>query len=885
MKSRGSELYRRCIMGRHSRTLRVFLCLLITVAMATGCAKSAVTSVTEFPSATSKALLFTPIPAISPKTETSHQSEIATKFSGQIANIDLNDTAALATLFRISGDLEAAQSSGSLLHEEVAGIRAFLMEKISDWVNVRRERLDRLSPVSAQSQNVWPPRDRELLNGAAERIERYRKGNVTIFVNDEAGLQINNATVQIDMLRHDFLFGTTIFELFNGGSLEKDYEDKFAQLFNYATLPFYWSQYESWQGRENETRLKNMAAWASDHGITTKGHPLVWPAYAVPNWAIPLSSTTMDEVQHDRVTRIVERFRGLINYWDVVNEATNGSGFVKPFDDWMKVHTSPGAVALALRWARASNPEATLLLNDYEISDKYRVFLKDVQAAGGKFDVIGIQSHMHTGQWTLGKVWDTCERFKDFNLPLHFTETTVLSGNLKTDNDWMGPHPGWDTTPDGEARQGEYVPALYTILFSHPSLQAITWWDLSDFNSWQGAPSGLIRKDMTSKPAYERLMQLIQTDWWTNTSSGTDSQGKAAMRGFGGQYLLTVKSGTRSTKTLISIKANQDNIFEVRLPKYNTPPIKPGVTTVLPSAAPSVIGIATPTTPAGNPQFTQTPTILTQYGTLEPDVVYGMAGGVELKMGIWQPKQSNNKKPVIIFVHSGGFMSGDKSEIATSPMAAHWLGRGYLVASVNYRLSPKYIFPAEVEDVKCSVRFLRQNAVKYGINPDKIGACGVSAGGYLVNMMGLCDASAGFDNSGGYFNQSSKVQAVANLFGISDIIYQYEQSKYEGANGPTSKFIGGADKFYEIAPKANPINYVSSDDPPFLIMHGDQDDQVLPKQSEVLHNKLIAAKVSSTLVWVKNAGHGFAPIGQEPVSPATLARNTMIADFFDKYLK
>jgi dipeptidyl aminopeptidase/acylaminoacyl peptidase len=134
-------------------------------------------------------------------------------------------------------------------------------------------------------------------------------------------------------------------------------------------------------------------------------------------------------------------------------------------------------------------------------------------------------------------------------------------------------------------------------------------------------------------------------------------------------------------------------------------------------------------------------------------------------------------------------------------------------------------------------------------------------------------------------NRSSKVQAVADLYGISDIVFQYEQSKAEGPNGPTSKFIGGADKFYEIAPKANPINYVSSDDPPFLIMHGDKDVDVIPAQSETLYNKLVAAKVPATLVWVRNAQHGFHFSGKEPVTPAEMERNTMIADFFDKYLK
>jgi acetyl esterase/lipase len=275
-----------------------------------------------------------------------------------------------------------------------------------------------------------------------------------------------------------------------------------------------------------------------------------------------------------------------------------------------------------------------------------------------------------------------------------------------------------------------------------------------------------------------------------------------------------------------------------------------------------------------------------QYGIVQPDVVYAVAGGIELKMDIYYPKQYGAKVPVVIYVHDGRFAVGDKRAPMLETMTTQLLPRGYMVVSLNYRLVPDGgIFPLPVEDVKSAVRYIRGNATKYRIDATKIGVIGGSAGGYLVNMVGLCDASAGFDNSGGYLEQSSRVQAVVDLYGITDIVMQYDTGRIEGPNGPVSTFIGNPNQFQEIAAKATPLNYVSIDDPPFLIMHGDKDTAVIPKQSEMLYNKLLAANVPATLVWVKNAGHSFGQVGQDPISPSLSEIANMIADFFDKYLK
>lgn len=128
-----------------------------------------------------------------------------------------------------------------------------------------------------------------------------------------------------------------------------------------------------------------------------------------------------------------------------------------------------------------------------------------------------------------------CQRFARFQKPLHFTENTFVSGPGKWE-DWQ------KTTPDGEQQQAKDAALFYTILFSHPAVEAITWWDLSDQGAWQRAPAGLIRDDMSPKPAYEALHKLIKGDWWTRTELKTDAQGKIALRGFLGQYAVRVKT-------------------------------------------------------------------------------------------------------------------------------------------------------------------------------------------------------------------------------------------------------------------------------------------------------------------------------------------------------
>jgi endo-1,4-beta-xylanase len=149
-----------------------------------------------------------------------------------------------------------------------------------------------------------------------------------------------------------------------------------------------------------------------------------------------------------------------------------------------------------------------------------------------------------------------CERFAPFGVPLHFTETTIVSGP-RTDA-------GWETTPEGEQKQADEVERFYTVLFSHPAVQAITWWDFADRNAWQGAPAGFLRKDLSPKPVYDRLMGLIKGEWWTQ-EEGTATGGRLTVRAFYGQYRITAKAGGREATVEFHLTKDGEHSVTVRL--------------------------------------------------------------------------------------------------------------------------------------------------------------------------------------------------------------------------------------------------------------------------------------------------------------------------------
>lgn len=397
----------------------------------------------------------------------------------------------------------------------------------------------------------------ELLATADSRIEKIRKADVTVRVVDRQGKPVAGAQVEIQQTRHAFLFGCNIFPLFNyQGEQHEKYGSQFAALLNYATLAFYWGAYEPERGRKGRDLQERIARWCQQHGIATKGHPLVWHE-VFPRWA----PNEVDEVKpllRDRVKEIVSQFRGLIDRWDVVNEATVSERFNNGVANWVKRDGAAAMVTECLQWAREANPKAILLYNDFNISPAFERLVEELIRRKAPLDAIGIQSHMHGGEWPLERAWQVCETYSRFGKPLHFTETTVLSG----EHGYERPRP-WPTTPEGEARQADYVEQFYTILFSHPAVEAITWWDFMD-GGWMGAPAGLVRADLSPKPVYHRLMRLIKGKWWTQDTTRTNARGEAKLRGLLGDYRVTVSAPTGKRTWPFTLKRGK-NEWVIRL--------------------------------------------------------------------------------------------------------------------------------------------------------------------------------------------------------------------------------------------------------------------------------------------------------------------------------
>jgi endo-1,4-beta-xylanase len=410
------------------------------------------------------------------------------------------------------------------------------------------------SPVSSQELSAV-----EIIEQAPERIRQHRTAELVVNVVDGKAQPVDGARVEVRQTRHKFLFGCNIFGWGQPNEEDKaQYRDQFAALLNFATLPFYWGGFERQKGQPRYAEIDLVAAWCREHGITTKGHPLVWNhAAGTPRW-LPDDPEEVVALSEARVEEIVSRYKGRNDIWDVVNEATDpfraGPDFTGPMTEAWKAAGQIPFATKAFHIAREANPEATLLINDYRTDPAYERVIEQLVDEEGKplYDVIGIQSHMHGGAWPTERIWEVCERFSRFGVPLHFTETTIVSGPRTED--------GWETTPEGEQKQADEVERFYTVLFSHPAVEAITWWDFADRNAWQGAPAGFLRKDLSPKPVYERLMGLIKGEWWTE-EEGTTADGTLTVRAFYGDYEITVRSG--DTERTVRFRLTKDGEHSV----------------------------------------------------------------------------------------------------------------------------------------------------------------------------------------------------------------------------------------------------------------------------------------------------------------------------------
>ncbi len=269
--------------------------------------------------------------------------------------------------------------------------------------------------------------------------------------------------------------------------------------------------------------------------------------------------------------------------------------------------------------------------------------------------------------------------------------------------------------------------------------------------------------------------------------------------------------------------------------------------------------------------------------TIYKDIVYTNIDGKDLKLDIAVPNFINSPSPAIIDIPGGAWLKAEKRTEDAIFYAKH----GFIGISITYRTSDIAIFPAAVHDCKTAVRWVRANANRYNINPDKIGVTGVSAGGYLATILGTSGGNKYLEGNGNYIDFSSEVQAVVDHFGPTDFLQDIGgESDYSPGNSPGELFIGGSlIENIEQVRLANPITYIDKNDPPIFIGHGELDGMVKIEQSEILYEALKKANIPTKFVRVENADHMYiANKWDEEIDPTIDDLFQYTIEWFEKWL-
>ena len=383
---------------------------------------------------------------------------------------------------------------------------------------------------------------------------KNRMETVRVRVTDGEGKAVPGAKVRFRETKQEFLLGAGAFDTLKlPDPFTEERVEKWLKLLNYGTLPFYWGGYEPVEGAyEEESRMK-AAKFLLAHDVTPKGHPLCWHTSCA-DWLLKYDNKTIMEKQLARITRDVTAFRGVIDIWDVINETVIMPVFDRYDNAITRICNAYGRINLikeVFDAAKAANPDALLLINDFNLSPEYEKVIDEALTKGVPIGAIGLQTHQHQGYRGKAYMEDVIRRFSKFGLPLHFTENTLVSGHLMPPeivdlNDYQVSE--WPSTAEGEARQEQEWKEMAELMFGSDEVDALTGWDFAD-GAWLHAPSGLVRLDNSEKPAYKMLCKLFREEWMTDTVLTTDAEGFVDFTGYRGKY--EVSSDGKNTEFVL----------------------------------------------------------------------------------------------------------------------------------------------------------------------------------------------------------------------------------------------------------------------------------------------------------------------------------------------
>lgn len=424
-------------------------------------------------------------------------------------------------------------------------------------------------------------------------IEKYRKGNGMLKVVDKNGVPVTNAKIKLVQKSHEFRFGANLFMLDELETEEKNnkYKQYFSDVFNMATLPFYWDTLEPERGKpryaKNSPKVYRRPSpdlcieFCEKHGIEPREHALAYDHF-FPEW---LSGASVDEVKHElerRYAEISERYAAKIPTIEVTNEM-----------DWWQGKTSfydqPDFVEWCFKLAEKYFPNNQLAINEHtsmvwedrcRATDKYYAYTEAALLKGTRIDAIGMQYHLFRKReeeyaktrLTLNpqNLYHQMDLYSNFGKPLQITEVTV---------------PAYSWAAEDEEIQAKIIENLYSIWFSHPNVEQIIYWNLVDGYAYveysdpqkiaasQGDMTlgenyyygGLLRFDLSPKPAYLKIKELIQERWHTDAELATDGNGYAQFRGFFGKYTVEISINGQSVIKEITLSQKAENKFEIVL--------------------------------------------------------------------------------------------------------------------------------------------------------------------------------------------------------------------------------------------------------------------------------------------------------------------------------
>ena len=379
----------------------------------------------------------------------------------------------------------------------------------------------------------------DLIWEAKERIKRVRMQDVEVSVTHD-GQPIPNALVSADMQKHGYLFGAVcyMYGKYPEAETNEKFTKEFTKLFNYTMVPYHWNWYEPRRHEYAEPYTGNLVRWADQNGLKKKLHALIWHE-CCPDWI--QESDDVEALYTERITHLMRRYGDSFDFFDAANETTVNDRFQNPVSRWVRNYGPMNMLKYVTKLVRSFRPDAKLIYGDWNVHvEEYYQFLREMRENDIDINLIGIQSHMHSKNWTWEETMRIMDRAAEFGWPIHFPECSICSGKpIHAINHDPGAINEFIETEDDLYFQAEYAKDFYTLVFSHPATEALSWFDFTD-HRWLGAPAGVVTDKLEIKPVYKMLDQLINQEWRSNFKAMTNSEGIIRSKLFFGNYNFTV---------------------------------------------------------------------------------------------------------------------------------------------------------------------------------------------------------------------------------------------------------------------------------------------------------------------------------------------------------